>query len=113
MSMLQISLTDTTYREHLYKCHRPCEKCGTTFLTKAELEPHVKADKGCSWQSNCSENAVEGMTAQMEAQLRSRANLRGKDSVKRWRDIYQILFDTECALSPCKYIHININYDVR
>ncbi|RFU31470.1 hypothetical protein B7463_g4863, partial [Scytalidium lignicola] len=95
-------------KEHLYRRHSLpkffCDRCFGPFQDADSLRLHHRADTQCSVRE-APEDALEGMTAAQELQLRSRKRSRigVRDTEhEKWIHIYQVLFPGETEI-PSPY----------
>ncbi|EPE26352.1 hypothetical protein GLAREA_02264 [Glarea lozoyensis ATCC 20868] len=90
-------------KEHIYRCHQTpphCKRCWATFKNQQQLDTHitVASEDICEVKVG---TAPEGITAEIERQLRSRKKAHPNQSEEdRWRDIYKILFPNHEIPSP-------------
>ncbi|KAH0437507.1 hypothetical protein CcaCcLH18_03858 [Colletotrichum camelliae] len=93
-------------KEHLYRVHRQkphCTRCGETFASKADLEPHSRLQEVCNLAEAIN---IEGFSSAQEDELKSKKRKRDlKTEEDKWRNIFRILFPA-CTRIPDPYYRI-------
>ncbi|KAK2767999.1 hypothetical protein CKAH01_04567 [Colletotrichum kahawae] len=92
-------------KEHLYRVHRQkphCTRCGETFASKADLEPHSRLQEVCNLAEAIN---IEGFSSAQEDELKSKKRKRDlKTEGDKWRNIFRILFPACTRIpDPCKF----------